>query len=133
MNGRFSRQPCSSSVARISSPLLTSTHSPAFRFKEFWQHISGWAFSLLVGFFVDAYWREHSEICPICPQTLSLHSNRVRELRATIHRRVQTIIRRKRDRGTPRTHLTRDAIPNSRIWVRPLSNHQARKYPFVRR
>src|ERR1700739_4612417 len=32
MNGAPSRHPCSSRVARISSRLRTSTHSPAFRF-----------------------------------------------------------------------------------------------------
>src|SRR5258707_11757420 len=33
MKGRFSRQPFSSSVARICSGLRTSTQSPAFRFR----------------------------------------------------------------------------------------------------
>src|SRR2546427_6707959 len=35
MKGIFSRQPFSSSVARISSRLRTSTQSPAFRFRSF--------------------------------------------------------------------------------------------------
>src|SRR5260370_38549249 len=90
MNGRFSRQPCSSSVARISSPLLTSTHSPAFRFKEFWQPISGWAFSLLVAFFLDAHWRGDSRNFSIFPLALNVHLDQRGLRRATLAPRVQT-------------------------------------------
>ena len=45
INGRFSRLPCSSRVARISSRLRTSIHSPAFKFKalcRFKAHCSRW-------------------------------------------------------------------------------------------
>src|ERR1035437_7584190 len=49
INGMFSRRPCWSRVARISSRCLTSTHSPALRFKVNWRRALGSsiAFSLL--------------------------------------------------------------------------------------